>query len=619
MKLIINGKEAVLPPNAKIKYTNSSTILNPLQGTWSVPFVLELDDTNEVIFEYPNRPNVAGNPRKEFPAELWVGSYRLIQGTAKILNSNTRTININLEAMPGNIPKALWQKNINEYDLGKETITTVAKTSNFYFQLKWDSFNLLNTVAYFSADYFVAIEVYADNTLLARSEYTGYTRIGYNPTDADLKKRLIEANTNIPVFKGDVNITKDAIFAKVDRIGYTNITVKFASLIAGDDMEVNPNGRYSKAMTKVNYNTINQTYYDAKRDNAVYALPQIQNYAFYTDQKDWNGIINQTENNKIVLNDDSVQNRNVVIPQLKFVWAMKKLLSIVGYTPTGNFLTNADIIKLLIFNLYATDKQSPAVTIPFNVYNEIVTYANHLPKMTLAELLQSLINQFAIGVEFNILTKNVELFFIKDIFDSNDLYDLTGKLSYDFNSDYAEIKKKQLKWSITGADEMVTETETMFQPYPLDSLIENEKDKYENVDCKFPSLVVQTLNNVRQIPEIEQPGISPLFGQSKNENPARLVFWDGSKADNQTATMKISFYDAKNLHELFQQKKLAFQNAYTPIKAKTLMSIDEIISFSFKRKIVGYSAIYFCEEISAEITKEAEQYEVELKMRQYIF
>jgi hypothetical protein len=618
MKLIINGVEASLPPNAKIKYTNSSTILNPLQGAYSVPFVLELNDTNQEIFDYPNHPNVGGNPRKEFTAELWVGSYRLIQGIAKVLNSNTRTININVEAMPGNIQKSLWQKNINEFNIGNEVISTVEKTSNFYYQLRWDSFNLLNTVVYFSADYNVAIEVYADNTLLARSDYTGYTRIGANPTDADLKKRLIEANTNIQVFRGDVNITKDAIFAKVDRAGYNNITVKFTSLVVGDDIEVNPNGRYPKAMTKVNYTTIAQTYYDNKRNTQAYALPQIQNYAFYTEQKDWNGIINLTQNNKIILNDDSVQNRNVVIPQLKFVWAIQKLLSVVGYTPTGNFLTHTDILKLLIFNLYATDKQSTAVTIPFNVYNEIIAYANHLPKMTLAEFFQSLINQFAIGIEFNILTKNVELFFIREVFESTDLYDLTGKLSYEFNSDYAELKKKQLKWSITGSDEMVTDTETIFQPFPLDSLIENEKDKYENIDCRFPSLVVQTLNNVRQIPEIEQPGISPLFGQSKNENPTRLLFWDGSKADNQTNTMKISFYDDNNLHNLFQQKKLSFLNAYTPIKAKTLMNIEEIITFSFKRKIVAYSAIFFCEEISAEITGESELYEVELKLRRYL-
>lgn len=618
MKLIINGREAQLPPNAKIKYTNSSTILNPLQGAWSVPFVLELNDTNEEIFEYPNRPNVAGNPRKEFLAELWVGSYRLIQGTAKILNSSNRTININVEAMPGNIAKSLWQKPINEFDLGTESIATITKNSSFYYQLRWDSFNLLSTVVYFSPDYNVLIEVYADSTLLARSEYTGYTRIGFSPTDADLKKRLIEANADIPVFAGDVNVTKDGIFAKVDRAGYTNITVKFVCLTLADNPETNANGRYPKAMTAVSYKTINQTYYDTKRDNAIYALPQIQNYSFYSDQKDWQGIINYTDNNKIILNDDSVQNRNSVIPQLKFPWAIKKLLSVVGYTPTGNFLNNADVLKLLIFNLYATDKQSTAVTIPFNVYNEIVTYANHLPKMTLAEFFQALINQFAIGIEFNILSKNVELFFIKDIFENADIYDLTGRLSFEFSSDYTDIKKKQLKWSITGADEMVTDEETMFQPYPLDSVIENEKSNYENIDCKFPSLVVQTLNNIRQIPEIEQPGISPLFGQSKNENPTRFIFWDGTKADNQTATMKLSFYDAKNLYELFQVKKIAFQNSYTPIKAKALMSIEEIIAFSFKRKIIAYSAIFFCEEISAEITKEAELYEVEFKMRRYI-
>jgi hypothetical protein len=617
MRLIINNQEVDLPTNLSVKYNRSSSIFAPLQGEWSLPIVLPLSDYNNLIFDYPAQANIANNPRKEYKAQLWIESYLLSEGIVTIQNVTRKTLSITFKSMPGNISANLWKKKLNEFDLGAEVIPTIEKTSNFYYQLKWDSFNLLNNIVFFGADYFVAIEVYADNTLMARSHYTGYTRVGFNPTDADLKKRLYSSQNSMIVRVGDVTVDDKGIYCKLDRIGYTSIVVKFVCLPIGSDIELVSSGRYAKTMTKITYITINETYYNNKINNTIYALPEIQNYKFYERIDDWNGIINARTDNKIQLNDDASQTRNCVIPQLKLPWVFKELLKAIGYTQTGSFLQNADILKLLILSLYATDKQCTEVTISFNVHNETIKYANHLPNLTLSEFFQALIDQFALGMEFNPLTKNVEIFFVKDIFTDNDYLDLSDRVSFEFNSEFNELKKKQLRW-FTSGDELATEEEPIFQPYPLDKDIENEKDQYQPLECKFPSLTVAEIDGKRQIPEIEMLGISPLFGQSNNQQPTRLMFWNGTIAENKTANMSISFQGANNLYTKLQAPKIAFDNNHIPRKCKTLLTLQELIAFSFKRKILAYGVFYYAEEISTELNKSSQEFEVEMKLRRYL-
>jgi hypothetical protein len=606
MKLIINAQEVELPSNLSVKYNSSSSIFNPLQGEWLLPIVLPLTDRNNLIFDYPAQDNIGGNRRKEYPAQLWLDSFLLREGIVTIQSNTRKTVSITLKCLPGNVTVALWKKKLNEFDLGGEVIGTIQKTSTYFFYGEWASMDLRGNTNYLV--HLITIKAGNDNLVTAKLLWP----YGFQADDSGYKNAVataLNAVSNDDVIIEATNQRFDIKFSTEK--SNVNIFFQYANSSAGT---FNSN---TIALTALSYTTINQSHYNGQIDNAVYALPEIQNYKFYDKQKDWCGIINRQINGKIELNNDSVQVRNVVIPQLKFPWVITRLMEKIGFVQTGSFMQNPDIQKLLIHSLYSTDKQSSEAKITFNVHNEIIRYSNHLPALTLSEFFQALINQFALGMEFNALTKTVEIFFVKEIFQDDDYLDLTDRVSFEYSSEYAELKKKQLKWSTSG-DEMVTEDQPIFQPFPLDKDIENEKDKYEPIDCKFPSLVVAEIEGKRQIPEIEITGISPLFNQSKNEAPTRILFWDGAVADNKTATMAISFQGDNNLYTNQQAEKIAFENDYTPRKCKTLLTRQELIAFSFKRKILAYGIFYYCEDIAAEVNKDAQQFEVEMKLRRYV-
>lgn len=611
MRFYINSKEIDLPEKYSLKYIRSSTCFNPLQGIFSIPSTILATPNNAERFNYPHIPSIASNPREEFEAEIWVGSFRLIKGTAKVVSSTEATISITVEALPANVSKALWQRNLNELDLGTETIPTLNVTSDHYWKISWLDTNMGVPVLHVDYRYYRCI-------LLIDGQVKGDLGLAFLENSEKTFVNFKAAFTDL--------FEKANIDGIIITANDTHISLKFEGLATDIKLKFQYDfslfGNYTNftdcPMAKISYTTINQTYYNGKIDNEKYALPKVQDDAFYTETLDWCGYINQQNAGVIELNTDAYQNRNTVIPQIKFMWLIGKIMEVLGYTHTGAFFDNSSIQKLLLFNLYSTDKQASETAVTFNVHNNVIQYAKHLPKISISSFFQALADEFALGIEFNPFTNVAEFFFIKDALNANDFLDLSGRISFKHDSQFQDLKFKQLKWTVSN-DEMVTDTEPIFQPFPADAVIESNKDKYVGTELLFPSLVVTEVGGVRQAPQIEQVGISPLFGQSKNENPKRLLFWDGSKADNQTASMHLSLYGTNNLYNLFHNEKIDFDNYYLPLKATAQMSIAEIAGFDFKKKIVAYNVVFFAEEISVNLVmNNPKYYEVDLKLRRYI-
>jgi len=621
MKLISQNTELDINPDTTVDFNGSSPLFNPLSGDNTMPFELPGTQKNLSYFGNPHLPTSGGDVRREFPVQLWLGSFLWREGTLRIRNTRkTRqgvTIFVNCQFTPGNIPQKTWFKNLNELDLGSERIPTVQKLSTFYYTLSWASFNLLQTIVYFSADYYVSMEIYADNTLIARSNYTGYVRVGFNPTDADLKRRLSTSQGEIDVLQGSVTINEEKISVKLDNQA-TNVVVKFASLIAGDSLEGNANGRYPKAMQKMSYTTIADTYYTPKIDNEIYCLPQIKNFKFYSDlNKQFFGIINEVIDGKIALNSDAYMSSRTIIPQIKLKWLFKKLSEILGYSFNGSFITHPEILKLILFNLYSTDKQSPDTSVNFNVHNEVITYANHLPPIKLGDFFQALVDEFCLGIEFNPLTKAIDMYFFDDVINQPEFLDLSGRLSYAHESEVIDLKPIQYKFVTDSGDETVTDTEAIFLPNPSKETVEASTETYENKEFKFPSLVVKTVNNVRQIPQIAQAGVSPLFNQSKNKSPLRLLFWENKKADNKTNDVSLTLNGANNLLDKFHKQKINFLKNEKPYKYTTLLTLQELVSFKFKRKIFADGVWYIAGDFRVKFKPYHTKFEVEIYLHRW--
>lgn len=127
--------------------------------------------------------------------------------------------------------------------------------------------------------------------------------------------------------------------------------------------------------------------------------------------------------------------------------------------------------------------------------------------------------------------------------------------------------------------------------------------------------VIAFVGNADDLPQIQQQGVSELFGQSKNPGTSRLLFWDGNKASFQTNNLAISFYGTNSLYERRLKVKLEAMNNNKPFKRKALLSLRELVAFSFSKKVFADGIWYLVDELRVVLKQEQQWYETELLLR----
>lgn len=615
MKLVINNKSVDLAPKTTLDYTRTSSIFSALKGDYTLPFELPGTAKNLALFGNPHLPQSGVDVQKEFPGELWLGSFLISTGIIRLrktLRSNSIvTIIVNMEFSPAGLSKTIWSKKLNTFDLGSETIPTISVQSTHFFKELWANID----ITYATNFIFVFAEIKAGNDVIASTPAFIWAN-GYTTDDSGLKNAISRFLNEIVSDELTITANTDSINVKTETSrNDIKIAIRYGNSAIGAFNEAAFN------LPPINYNTINQTYYNSKINNSIYCLPEIRNTAYYVESnKKWNGIINAKDGSTVLLNSDGFQSKYSVVPHLKLTWLFGKLAELMGLTFTGSFIASADIQKIIIHNLFGTDKQAAETTIPFNVHDSVISYSNHLPGIPLGEFFQSLCDQFGIGIEFNLLTNTAEFFFFDEILNSTTYLDLSGKIEANYESETLDIKQQQLVWSVENSDELAKDTLEQFSPKPTNAEVEADTlNSYDQIKCLFPSLIVNTVNSVRQIPEIRQQGISSVFSQSKNTNPKRFLFWDGQKADSQTANLSLNFYGANGLDEKMLKKKRQVINTNKPYKINALLTLQQLMQFSFKTKIFADGIWYLADEINVKITQEQTIFNVTFSLRRLLY
>lgn len=615
MKLIVNNTSVDLSPKSTLDYTRTSSIFSALKGDYILPFELPGTAKNLTLFGNPHLPQSGADIQTEFPSELWLGSFLISTGIVRLrktlVSKSIITIVVNMEFSPAGLSKTLWAKKMNTLDLGAETIPTISVQSTHFFKQLWANID----ITYATNFIFIFAEIKAGNDIIASTPAFIWAN-GYTTDDSGLKNAISRFLNEIVSDELTITATAESINIKTET---SRNDVKIA--IRSGNSAIGAFNQADFNLPPIDYTTINQTYYNSKVNNAVYCLPEIRNTAYYVESnKKWNGIINAKDGSTVLLNSDGFQSKYSVVPHLKITWLFGKLAELMGLTFTGSFIASADIQKIIIHNLYGTDKQATETTIPFNVHDSVITYSNHLPAISLGEFFQSLCDQFGIGIEFNLLTNTAEFFFFDEVLNSTKYLDLSGRLEGNYESEILEVKKLQYLWSIENSDELAKDSLEQFSPKPANTEVEADTlSSYDQIKCLFPSLIVNTVNNVRQLPEIRQQGISSVFSQSKNTNPKRFLFWDGQKADSQTANLSLNFYGANGLDEKLLKKKKQVINTTKPYQRDALLTLHELMEFSFKNRIFADGIWYLADEIEVKIIQEQTLYKVTFQLRRLLY
>lgn len=610
--------------DAEIEQTLSSPIFNPLAGDWSYPFTFASSPAILKALDYPNLVNVNRVAAITYKVLLFERSLQLLDGTLALDYADENLISAILTVTPGNIPQAFWQKSLNKFDLGSDVIPTQNLDATFY---KLDGSivagKLTSTFSTYVSDISLleaieqifrptTLQIYKGTTLLFQQETT---QLNVTPNKT----------SNIPTFVSFLtayNLTQQnnqILFQNKQFLGICTgisadmFTIKFGYKNGFSNDPINQTATFiinpSTNSTITDYldNSLKSTW------TKPYQLPEIDNAKHYAEDV-FNGTINKTEAGKILRNSNLIteKTRYSLVPMLYLEFVLRKIFRLSGYTVIGDFFENADVKKLLIFNLYTLDKMLEGLKYPVNIYQNTIIYANHLPDVKFGDYLQYLIDEFGLVLQFNLFEKTVEL----SKFESNilkpDFLNLRGKCSFRRKITYGKAKKQQLKWNVAG-DALAKDNAVPYNPIPSNAQIATNQEEFEELILQIPSL---TKNANR--PQIEAAAISPLFAQDKNTSPLRFIFWDEMKGKIETNTMSFDLEKPTGIYNTFTKPRHDFNNNTLYFEISAVLTLQQLVEFSFLRKILAYDVFWLASSISVKFKAEKNSYVIELNLRRYI-
>lgn len=624
MKLVfIEEGFEILLDSSEIEYTRSSTIFSPLSGEWSYPFTLKA--TEEVLekLNYPNLQNLLADYKKIYVVQLVDASFLHAQGNFELQYADDEIITATMTATPGNISKKIWAKKLNTFDLGGDTIpeqninNTVYKLGALEQVGNYESFGF--GAGSGQTDFKSAIDrIFFKTNIQFKIGSTTFINETVEPAHSELLEgsnsifQAILDSYNTGQNQNEILYDEKQLLCLFSGARTENLEIVFTFFVlnGSDDVRQISTFVLAPAPIKTITNYLNGSLLNTW--TKPYQLPEVFNSKHYLESSGFNGVINKTDAGNIIRNASILleKTKYSLVPMLSLKWVLEKLFQLQGYTISGTFLQHNDVQKMLIFNLYTTDKTIEGVSYPINIHNPIITYANHLPAETLEAYCQAIIDEFGLCFEFNSLTKTLDISFLSDILAENEVLDLTGRLSRKRRNNLLKGKKTQAKWTISG-DGLAKDDASPYLPEPLNSVVEEQPDDYEPLDLKIPGLIGD--NNKK--PRIEANCISPIFEQTKNTSPLRLIFWDNNMGKVETDTLSFDLKAAKGVYQKFLKTKIEYANKALNTEAFALMSKQEILSFKFKRKIAGFGVFWLAEELQVKFKANQEFYQVELKLK----
>lgn len=244
---------------------------------------------------------------------------------------------------------------------------------------------------------------------------------------------------------------------------------------------------------------------------AKYCLPKIQNSAFYSTNGSsigYSGYVN---------NYSSSYTAGPKVPMLSVHWVLKKIGEITNFKFKGAFMDDARMKRLIFYNTFSLDNAT------------VIEYANHLPEMTIPELLKELRKLFNLSLFFDVWRRECTISYVDELLKKPVEKNWSKKFPF-LQSKSPELQNRiELDWELDTGDELMKEPISAFDRYTTPAI--NGNELLFSVKTRFSTLQMNGL-----LPRAEQVGISEQFNQKSNKFSPRLLFWHGLVSGVPTAS-----------------------------------------------------------------------------------
>jgi len=295
-----------------------------------------------------------------------------------------------------------------------------------------------------------------------------------------------------------------------------------------------------------------------------YCFPVIENAGFYgSNIKDgYNNLVNEYAAGVYAPNAPKT-------PMLFLRFLFEKVAEKCNCTFSGEFFSHPATERLIIYNTFALDGASN------------IQFQNHLPELTMPELLKELGKLFNISIFIDIQNRNIALRFRDNLLAKATTEIWTNKVTPSVNRSPELINRLELDWDLEGNDDMMKVIPTDFVKYqtPQEGV---RRGQLFPLKTKFSTLLK---NPVSGLAMTNQVGITKDFNQGNSQFSARLLFWNGMVANKPTATneyeaCRMAWNGTNNLvqnfwkgYELFRVQTSSRKMMVT-LNAKDLSQID---------------------------------------------
>lgn len=236
---------------------------------------------------------------------------------------------------------------------------------------------------------------------------------------------------------------------------------------------------------------------------ALMAFPKIANSAFYGTNS-YSGYMNNYAT--------GTYGSGPLVPMFFVSKVLELIGTLTGVTFAGDIMTNTAMQRLIFYNTQSLDTLST------------ITYAKHLPEMTISELIMGLCAHFNMVPWIDARQKLVTINFADSILAQAPVLNLSRQLPELIGRNPSTANRLNLIHTLDTGDALHKTTPATLQEYtaPVNpELVEGPNSLYT---IKSP---FSTLSISGGLPITEQVGISPNYNQGTQKFGPRLLFWEG--------------------------------------------------------------------------------------------
>ncbi|MBN8827068.1 MULTISPECIES: hypothetical protein [unclassified Spirosoma] len=214
-----------------------------------------------------------------------------------------------------------------------------------------------------------------------------------------------------------------------------------------------------------------------------------------------------------------------LVPMVFLNEILLRVSELTGVTITGPFIDHPVLSQLLLYNTRSLDG------------NPFITLQQHLPTLTIPELLLELRKLFNLAMTVDTVERSIRLDFTEGFHQRAAQINWSDKALKDFKKRPETARRLQLGSLADGGDGLAKDKPGILADYLTPEL---ESDTgVSQLSCKFSTLLT---DDATGLAITKQAGITAQFGQLTNTFTPRLLFWNGLQYGIPTATARRGGY-----------------------------------------------------------------------------